>query len=424
MDVSLNKQIATKAGLGKKLQVPTFNKPTLSSTKGTQSSVFNDNTNSLKASVSRNISTTSLNRSYSSNIGANASVFGQRGSNWRPGTHFMGVSDFYHNRNDLRNGINTTGIGYDTQTKGYRSGQHDLELMTGGWTQRSERRAMQRMGMVDLSNIQDSGSSKGKGSWLKTLGIGLVGAGVGVGGFFAIKSLLGKNKAQNTETDMAQLNKIAKENQAKSIKAETSAQPLGDLSQMSETELTAKMGELDTQIKNSSSDFNSVSNQYSAIDQKISEQQATLDSKTAEYNQTYSQISNSKANESSAKIALDSANKYVDTIKEQLNNPELSDTQRSMLQDSLANAQDTVTLKQKQYDNACKQTAALQEQLQGMQTELTSLQSTIEELNKEKSNLETKQDELADSMEKTFEQHQTVETALNEKKGLPKEQQA
>lgn len=423
MDVSLNKQIATKAGLGKKLQVPTFNKQTLSSTKGAQSSVFNGNTTSLKASVSANISNTTLNRTYSSNVGANSSVFGQRGANWRPGTHFMGVSDFYHDRSDLRNGINTSGIGYDPQTKGYRSGQHDLELMTGGWTQRSERRAMQRMGMVDLSSTQESGSSGNK-SWLKTLGIGLVGAGVGVGGFLAVKNLLNKNKAKTPESDMAQLNQLAKDNQSKSLKAETSAQPLGDLSQMSETELNAKMEQLSNQLNSTNSDYQNSWAQYSEIDKQISEKQTLLDSKTSEFNSTYSKISQSKTNESTAKIALDSANKYLDTLKEQLNNPDLSDIQRSTIQDSIQNAEDSITIKQQQYDNACKQTAALEEQLQGMQTEMSTLQNQIQDLSADKQNIETKQDELADSMETTFEQHQSVEQALNEKKEIPQEEKA
>ena len=185
MSVELhNKKISVKPGFGRKLETPTFNKTKTSSAGGADSSVFSNTTTlnrtSLKDSASQSISTSTLNKSLSTSYtSSSSSVFKSRSANFVPGNHFLGVSDYVRDRNDVRTGI-TTGIGYDASVGGYRSGKHDLELFTGGLTQASERRMMQRAGMVDLSKLgqinfggsNNSGSS-GKTSWLAKLGIGL-----------------------------------------------------------------------------------------------------------------------------------------------------------------------------------------------------------------------------------------------------------
>ena len=190
MSVEMNKRISMKPGFGKKLETPRFNKQSLSSTRGADSSVFSHTTSlnrtSLKESGSKTISTSTLNKSISTSYtNSSSSVFNSKSSNYVPGNHFLGVSDYYRDRNEVRTGI-TTGIGYDASVGGYRSGKHDLELYTGGLTQRSERRMMQRAGMVDLSKLGqiDNGSSGSGGkkmSWVAKLGLGLLGAGVAVG---------------------------------------------------------------------------------------------------------------------------------------------------------------------------------------------------------------------------------------------------
>lgn len=377
MNVEMNNKISMKPGFGKKLSKPTFNQNAFSS-RGADSSVFNSSTTlnrtSLKESVGKSISSTNLNRSFSTGYtSSGSSVFGNRSTAFTPGTHFLGTSDFSFPRNDLRNGINTTGIGYDSSVKGYRSGKHDLELMTGGWTQRSERRALQRQGMVDLNTLQEpSGGGKKKSSWLKTLGIGGLIAGVGVGAYFGIKGLINKNKASKAEagqTDMAKLNELAQQNQnrdsaevkgqssqAASVKSQTTPQSANG----NKADLALKDDPAYVQLQNKETELNTQSQQ---IDSNITSMQ--------------SKISQSRSNEGMARIALDAANKYVDSLNEQLSDPNLSDLQKTTLQASLSSAKKSVEQKQAQLEQAQQNTQSLQSDLASLQNEKTEIQNNL-----------------------------------------------
>lgn len=376
MNVEMNNKISMKPGFGKKLSKPTFNQNAFSS-RGADSSVFNSSTTlnrtSLKESVGKSISSTNLNRSFSTGYtSSGSSVFGNRSTAFTPGTHFLGTSDFSFPRNDLRNGINTTGIGYDSSVKGYRSGKHDLELMTGGWTQRSERRALQRQGMVDLNTLQEPSGGKKKSSWLKTLGIGLGVAGLGVGAYFGIKGLINKNKASKAEagqTDMAKLNELAQQNQDKgstevkgqssqsaSVKSQTTPQAANG----NKSDMALENDPAYVQLQNRETELNTQSQQ---IDSNITSMQ--------------SKISQSRSNEGMARIALDAANKYVGSLNEQLSDPNLSDLQKTTLQASLSSAKKSVEQKQAQLEQAQQNTQSLQSDLASLQNEKTEIQNNL-----------------------------------------------
>lgn len=386
MSVEMNNKISMKPGFGKKLSNPTFNKQSLSSTRGADSSVFNNSTSlnrtSLKQSVGQSISTTSLNRSFSTGYAnSGSSVFGQRSANFRPGTHFLGVSDFSFPRNDVRTGINATGIGYDSATKGYRSGQHDLELMTGGWTQRSERRAFQRMGMVDLNTLQEPSSSGGKKkmSLLAKIGIGLGVAGLGVGAYFGIKGLMNKNKSEKSETgqsDMAKLNELAQQN-----KNSGSPEVNGNSSQ------SVTLNSQTTSSNTGKTEFNEPGLNDDPYYQAFQQQEAelTAQSQTIDSNisSMQSKITQSRNNESMARMAFDAANEYVDNLKSQLENPNLSDLQRATLQSSLSNAEKSVEQKKTQLENAQQNTQSLQSDLESLQAEKNGVLTQLNEVNEE-----------------------------------------
>lgn len=417
MAVDLNNKISMKPGFGKKLENPTFNKQKLSFSRGADSSVFNNSTSlnrtSLKDSVSKNISTTSLNRSFSTGYASsNSSVFGQRSANFRPGTHFMGVSDYTRDRSDVRTGINTSGIGYDPETKGYRSGKHDLELMTGGWTQRSERRAMQRMGMVDLSTLQEtsnSGSGK-KMSLLGKIGLGIAGGALAVGAGIGIAKLIKNNKAEKQESDMAKLNKLSENNTKKSAQIDTAS-----LSKMSATELNSKMGDIDGQLNQLGKDFNTSSNAYQNLQAMTSEQQTQLDQTNDQINQTGNQISQSKNNESSSLMALNAAKSQVSMLESQLNKPGLSDIEKLAIESDIKEAKAAITQKQEQYDNAVKNTQNLESQLAELNTKADSLKASIDGLKDDAKSLEKEQDMISDNIEQASDNRAAVETALADK---------
>lgn len=369
MNVEMNNKISMKPGFGKKLSKPTFNQNAFSS-RGADSSVFNSSTTlnrtSLKESVGKSISSTNLNRSFSTGYASSgSSVFGNRSTAFTPGTHFLGTSDFSFPRNDLRNGINTTGIGYDSSVKGYRSGKHDLELMTGGWTQRSERRALQRQGMVDLNTLQEPSGGKKKSSWLKTLGIGLGVAGLGVGAYFGIKGLINKNKASKAEagqTDMAKLNELAQQNQNKG-----SMEVKGQSSQASSVKAKT------TPSNTGKADFREPGLKDDPYYQTLQSHETELNNQTQQLDSNItsmqSKISQSRSNEGMARIALDAANQYVDSLNEQLSNPNLSDLQKTTLQASLSNAKKSVEQKQAQLEQAQQNTQSLQSDLESLQNE-------------------------------------------------------
>lgn len=389
MSVEMNNKISMKPGFGKKLQTPTFNKPSFSSTRGADSSVFSK-TNSLKSSVSQNISTTSLNRSFSAGYAnSGSSVFGHRSANFVPGNHFLGVNDYYHNRNDLRNGINTNSIGYDPQTKGYRSGKHDLELMTGGWTQRSERRAFQRMGMVDLSTLQEPSNSGGKKkmSLLAKIGIGLGVGALAVGGGFAIANLIKKNKAeksQDNESDMAKLNQLA-QNQSNGdgkVKAQNKQTTKVDTKVQVQNKPTVNASSGGNTKLQEDSRYINLQNQQNELNSQLNQNESVLQ-------QTNSRISQSKQNESTSLMALNAAKSQVAMLEGQLANSSLSDIQKQSIEASLDKAKDVVAQKQEQYDNAVTNTQILESDLQSLQNEKTTIQNNIDEVDNKISELTT-----------------------------------
>lgn len=312
MSVAMNNKISMKPGFGKKLEVPSFNKQKLSSTKGADSSVFSGKT-SLKDSVSQSISTTTLNRTISTNYTqSGSSVFGSRSSTFVPGNHLLGVSDYYRDRNELRNGI-TTGIGYDPSVGGYRSGKHDLELFTGGLTQRSERRMMQRAGMVDLSRLQESSISEStsndkKMSLLEKIALGVGGGAVAVGLGVGIAKTIKANKAAkagNEESDIAKLNAQTAKQTPKT------ATPKGgsDVKQTKEIQITSSNPDVQAlQSAKTSAECNEIST-------KLTEQNKTIDS-TITLNKTA--LTMAEQGKETATLSLNTATEGISSEKQNI----------------------------------------------------------------------------------------------------------
>lgn len=378
MSVDFNSKIAMKPGFGKKLENPTFAKQSLSSTKSADSSVFNKTT-SLKSSASQSLATTTLNRSYSAGQASGVSIFGQKSANWQPGNHFMGVSDFYRDRHDVRNGINTTGIGYDSQTKGYRSGKHDMELMTGGWTQRSEDRAYKRMGMVDLTELQDTseGSGKKKMSLLAKIGIGLGAAAAIGGGIYALSKIGKKENDKKSEGETNELNNLAQNNPEKTVEQNDTPQ----------TE-TDPVQELQSQIS-----------------------------------ETNSKIATSKSKVSNCQTALTSAKLQLSQLERN------ADKDDPIIQQQLESAKQNVETKQELYTKALDETTALQMKLTTLNNQLTSLTAETDKVDGENpaelpKNAETAvtENEAAESTEETeisVAENETAETVENSENENP-----
>lgn len=392
MSVEMNKRISMKPGFGKKLETPRFNKQSLSSTRGADSSVFSNTTSlnktSLKESVSKTISTSTLNKSISTSYtNSSSSVFNSKSSNYVPGNHFLGVSDYYRDRNEVRTGI-TTGIGYDASVGGYRSGKHDLELYTGGLTQRSERRMMQRAGMVDLSKLGqiDNGSSGSGGkkmSWVAKLGLGLLGAGVAVGGGFAIADIIKNNKAKKAEktkeSDIAKLNKQQQKQDVKSAKVETN-----EVKGAQNTNTTPVSNNPTVQSLQSAK----TSDECKQISAQLTEQQQTVND-TIQLNQN--NLTKATEGKEKAQNSLDVATQGISTEKQNIQRQEGTITklqsQLSQLDPKAENYTEMKAQLESQIQEAEKAKQTSETNLKNFEQQKESAQNSITQFNNEISSI-------------------------------------
>ena len=392
MSVELhNKKISVKPGFGRKLETPTFNKTKTSSAGGADSSVFSNTTTlnrtSLKDSASQSISTSTLNKSLSTSYtSSSSSVFKSRSANFVPGNHFLGVSDYVRDRNDVRTGI-TTGIGYDASVGGYRSGKHDLELFTGGLTQASERRMMQRVGMVDLSKLgqinfggsNNSGSS-GKTSWLAKLGIGLGIAGVAVGGGVAIANLVKTNKAKKAaknEDNISKLNNTNSTPKSEPVKTKDNTEEIKGI----QTSTNPTVQSLQS-VKTSQECKNIVS--------QLTEQQQTVNN-TIELNKN--NLAEATKGKESAQTSLDTATQGISTEKQNIQKQEGTITklqsQLSQLDPNSENYSEMKAQLEQQIKEAETAKADSETNLKNYEQQRDNAQNSISQFDREISSINT-----------------------------------